>query len=174
VTVIRTARPEDLMGLQEIERIAGTAFRDLGMAEVANDDPPAMVDLSRFQRDGRAWVTTDPADHPIGYLLLDIVDSCAHVEQVSIHPRHAHHRLGSALLDTATTWARDHGLAAVTLTTYAEVAWNAPYYQRLGFTPLTDQQLGPELRRILDHEAARGLAGWPRVAMSRPILPAAN
>lgn len=57
------------------------------------------------------------------------------------------------------------------LTTYAEVPWNAPYYRRLGVSDLADNQIGPVLRAMRDHEKTRGLDAWPRVAMSRPIPP---
>lgn len=71
--------------------------------------------------------------------LIDVVDGNAHVEQVAVHPEHARRGLGTTLLDTATAWAEQRGLAALTLTTYSDVTcysdvtWNAPYYERLGF-----------------------------------------
>jgi hypothetical protein len=34
---------------------------------------------------------------------------------------------------------------------------------------MTEDQITDELRRIREHEQARGLAGWPRVTMRRPI-----
>jgi len=100
---------------------------------------------------------------------VEVVDDEAHIDQVSVHPRHARQRLGAALLDTAAVWAQRRGVAALTLTTYTEVAWNAPYYTRLGFAALTDDQLGRGLRRIREQETARGLARWPRVTMRRPL-----
>jgi len=118
------------------------------MAAVADNEPPTIAELSRFQQDGRAWVATDDADSPVAYLLVAVVDDDAHIDQVSVHPSHARQRLGAALLDTAAVWAQRRGLAALTLTTYTEVAWNAPYYTRLGFAALTDDQLGRGLRRI--------------------------
>jgi hypothetical protein len=77
--------------------------------------------------------------------------------------------LGAALLDTAAAWAKQRGLAALTLTTYADVPWNAPSYQRLGFQIMTEAQLSEGLHRIREHEEARGLARWPRVTMRRPM-----
>src|SRR4051794_5738399 len=103
------------------------------MAEVADDAPPTVAELSAFVQGGRAWVFTDDADKPLGYLLLDVVDGDAHVEPVSVHPDYAHHRIGQALLDVAESWARDQHITALPLTTYAQVPWNARYYQRLGF-----------------------------------------
>ena len=164
---IRVARADDLPALRELERAAGAPFRDIGMAAIADAEPASIADLARFQSDGRAWVVADAADTPVAYLLAEVVDGNAHIEQVSVDPSHARQALGRALLDTAAAWAEQRGLAALTLTTYAEVAWNAPYYERLGFRILTDGELGDGLRRIRDHEATLGLDAWPRVTMRR-------
>jgi GNAT superfamily N-acetyltransferase len=95
----------------------------------------------------------------------------AHIEQVSVDPSHARQGLGRSLLDTASAWAEERGLAALTLTTYAEVPWNAPYYRRLGFQELAVDQMSSGLRHIRDQESARGLDEWPRVAMRRQLDP---
>lgn len=86
-----------------------------------------------------------------------------------MHPDHARQGLGKSLLGAADNWAREQGLATLTLTTYAQVPWNAPYYERLGFQVLADDQLTAGLRRLRQIEAARGLDQWPRVAMRRPV-----
>jgi ribosomal protein S18 acetylase RimI-like enzyme len=165
--MIRAARRDDLPAVREIERAAGAAFRDLDMAAVADDEPLSITELAAFQQNGRAWVVTDDADRPVAYLLLDVVDGNAHVEQISVHPNHSRQGLGKTLLDTAAAWAQQHSLAALTLTTYVNVPWNAPYYQRLGFHIMPEDQITGGLRRIREHEQARGLARWPRVTMRR-------
>lgn len=163
------ARCEDVVHFPEIERAAGAPFRERDMALIADDEPLPAHELLAYQRAGHAWVATDDGDEPIAYLVLDIVDESAHVEQVSVDPPCAHHRLGQALLDAAAAWAREQGLAAMTLTTFADVPWNAPYYVRLGFRVVPEQEWTPGLRRIRDHETATGLYVWPRVVMRRPI-----
>jgi len=167
--VIRSARVDDLPVLGDIERAAGAAFRDLGMAAVADADPLSMGELTRFQADGRAWVVADEADLPVAYLLVEVVDGNGHVEQVSVHPDHARQGLGRTLLDAADRWALRRGLSALTLTTYADVPWNAPYYARLGFGIVADVDLSEGLCRIREREEASGLAAWPRVVMRRPV-----
>lgn len=167
--MIRSARPDELPRLQDLERAAGAAFADLGMGAVADDDPLPLEVLAGYQRDGRAWVATDPVDVPVAYLLVDVIDGAAHVEQVSVHPAHAGRRLGPALLDTAAAWAARRHLRWVTLTTFTEVPWNAPYYARLGFKVLAEDELGPGLRRLREREAAHGLNRWPRVATHREV-----
>ena len=165
--MIRPARTDDLPALRELERAAGAPFRDLDMAVVADDEPPTVDELAAFQRDGRAWVATAQDDAPVAYLLVDVVDGAAHVEQVSVHPQHARQRLGERLIDTAASWARDRSLGTLTLTTYADVPWNGPYYRRLGFEVVPEHEVGSGLRSVREHEAARGLDAWPRVVMRR-------
>ncbi|MFC4852146.1 GNAT family N-acetyltransferase [Actinophytocola glycyrrhizae] len=160
--MIREASPTDLPVLRDIERAAGAPFLAVGMAAIAEDEPLSIDELTRYQRAGRAWVWGTP---PVGYVLADEVDGYAHVEQVSVHPGHSRHGIGRALIDHVGAWAARRGLAGLTLTTFADVPWNAPYYARLGFVVVTD--LTPGLRAIRAHEAAIGLDAWPRVAMRR-------
>ncbi|MFE3174000.1 GNAT family N-acetyltransferase [Amycolatopsis sp. NPDC059090] len=167
--MIRLAAPADLSVLPDLERAAGEPFRTVGMAEIADDAPPSVEDLAVFQSEGRCWVWDD--DGVIAaYVLAEEVDGFGHVEQVSLLPSHARRGLGRALIETVGAWATERGLSGLTLTTFAEVPWNAPYYERLGFRVLADEDLGPALREIRRTEIARGLDRWPRVAMVRSSL----
>jgi GNAT superfamily N-acetyltransferase len=170
---VRPARQSDLRLLQEIERAAGRLFANVGMTLVADDEPPTVEVLREYAADGRAWVRTDQDDRPVAYLLAEVVDGCAHLEQVTVHPEHGHQGRGRDLVEHLVRWARNHHLPAVTLTTYVDVPWNGPYYQRLGFRLLDDEELTPGLRRIREGEAARGLDRWPRAAMRREVRPPA-
>ena len=160
MTRIRPARDDELELLLEIEREAGRAFADVGMPEIAAHDPGTVEALAG------AWVAVDEHDRPVAYLISDVVDGCAHIEQVSVAPSHARRGLGAALIDH---------LAAVTgrpltLTTFRDVPWNAPYYERLGFRVF---EPGPELAAIVREEAVRIPGDAPRVAMRRetPVTP---
>jgi hypothetical protein len=63
--------------VRQLERAAGAGFRVLGMAAVAEDEPPSITELTVVQQDGRAWVITNDADRPGAYPLLDVVDDYA-------------------------------------------------------------------------------------------------
>ncbi|EFG65060.1 GNAT family N-acetyltransferase, partial [Streptomyces sp. SPB074] len=128
---IRAARPADLPRLQRVETAAGEPFRALGMPEIADDAPPALAVLERHRRAGLAWVHAAADDTPVAYLIADRLDGCLHIEQVSVDPAHAHRGLGRALIGHAAAHARAEGASALTLTTFTEVPWNAPYYARL-------------------------------------------
>ncbi|MFB6441504.1 GNAT family N-acetyltransferase [Streptomyces sp. NPDC056411] len=153
----------DLPALRALERAAGEPFRALGMAAVADDEPPPLTVLTEFHRAGRV-LAAYAEGRPIGYLLWAPVDGRTHVEQVSVHPDHARRGIGRALIDRAEA---DGGPVAVTLTTFTEVPWNAPYYARIGFRVLDGNELTPGLRAVRAQEAALGLDRWPRVAMRR-------
>ncbi|KIF71057.1 GCN5 family acetyltransferase [Streptomyces sp. AcH 505] len=166
---IRPAAPADLPLLQDIEVAAGEPFRTVGMALVADDTPPSLHVLERYRADGLLWVTDDGSGAPVAYVIHEEVDGAGHVEQVSVHPAAAHRRLGSALIDHVGQLAKDAGLPALTLTTFAEVPWNAPYYARLGFRTLGADELTDGLREIRRAEAEHGLDAWPRVCMRREL-----
>ncbi|MGA6154735.1 GNAT family N-acetyltransferase [Stenotrophomonas sp. NPDC087984] len=167
---IRTSTSEELPVLQDIERAAGLCFRDIGMDEVADDEPLSLEELSRYQRAGRAWVAVDDADRAMAYLITDPVDGNVHIEQISVHPDSARRGVGRALIDHIAVRAADDGAPALTLTTFVDVAWNAPYYAaRCGFRTLTEAELTPGLREIRRCEAGHGLDRWPRVCMRRDV-----
>ncbi|MFE0174911.1 GNAT family N-acetyltransferase [Streptomyces sp. NPDC059002] len=169
--LIRPVTAAELPALQDIERAAGEPFRGIGMAAIADDEPPAVEELDRFRRAGRAWVAAGPDGSPVAYLITEpVADADAeHIEQVSVHPRAARRGVGRALIEHAADRARTAGRTALTLTTFADVPWNAPYYARIGFRPLTADELTPELAAIRAHEAELGLDRWPRLCMRREL-----
>lgn len=166
--MIRLAGEADLPVLREVERDAGRSFAALGMDLVAEDEPPPVAVLREFLAAGRAWVEV-VGDVPVAYLIADVVDGCAHVEQVTVHPDHAGQRIGFGLIENLAAWARERGLPALTLTTFTGVPWNGPYYLRCGFRYLADDELTPGLREIRAAEAAAGLDSWPRACMRREL-----
>lgn len=158
---IRTARPDELPLLPGIERASGEPFRDVGMPEIADDDPMPLETLRRLH----VWVAADP--HPVAWVAVEVVDGAAHVEQISVHPDHARRGIGAALLDHVGQWAAGQRLDALTLTTFRDVPWNGPYYRRLGFEEVTD--LPPGLRAVVEAETARGLDPATRLCLRRPL-----
>lgn len=169
--IIRAARPGELAVLIEIERAAGALFRTLGMDAVADDDPGSIAQLAPYAEEGRAFVAVYDPDRPVGYLLLNVVDAAAHIEQVSVHPDYARRGIGRGLIERAEGWARERCLPALTLTSYVEVPWNGPYYERLGFHYLTSEEETHGLRSIRDRERQSGLDAWPRACMRRDLEP---
>lgn len=167
--MIRVGRLDELDRLREIERAAGHPFRTIGMARIADDEPATADALaSRVQAD-RLWVFADSHDRPIAYLMADPLGSHAHIEQVSVHPDAARRGLGAVLIEQAGHWGLTAGLSDLTLCTFRDVAWNAPYYARLGFRTVLDDELDGSLAALRRHEVDLGLDEWPRTAMVRSL-----
>ena len=136
---VRPAGPADLPLLPALERAADAVFAAVGI-----DLPPGTVPLEDLQAAELVLVAGSP---PAGFTVLERLDDHAHLAQLSVHPGAARRGLGSALLAAAVDAAAARGFPAVTLTTFADVAWNGPFYRRRGFVPLDDP--GPQLRRHL-------------------------
>ncbi|MFJ9952208.1 GNAT family N-acetyltransferase [Kitasatospora sp. NPDC091207] len=164
--LIRTATRDELPLLCALERAAGAPFAAIGMPEIAEDEPPAPAELAHYLDEGVALVALDTAGTPVAYLLAEPVDGALHIEQVSVYPGHARRGIGRALIEhlAAATDA-----PALTLTTFTDVPWNAPYYARCGFRPLADGEVTPGLREIRRREAEHGLDRWPRLCMRRDL-----
>ena len=168
-TTIRPAVPDDGEALQEIELLAGERFREIGMAAIADHDPASLDVLARYATGGRAWVAVDGDGTRLGYVIVDVVDGCAHVEQISVRPADQGTGVGRALLDQVTEWAIATDRPALTLTTFADVPWNRPLYEHLGFRVMAEAEIGPELRAVCADEAAHGLDPATRVCMRRDL-----
>jgi GNAT superfamily N-acetyltransferase len=101
---------------------------------------------------------------PVGFACVEIVDGLAHIWQLSVLQSKGRQGLGRALVKVVCDWAPLNRLPAVTLTTFREVPWNAPFYARLGFRVV--EAPPPGLQAIRDHERDMGDdALGPRVAM---------
>jgi GNAT superfamily N-acetyltransferase len=169
--IIRAARATEVPRLRDIDWDAGQIFRDIGMPEAAEFEPRTLEELADSQRAGLLWVAVGQGDEPASFLMAVALDGSLHVEQLSTDPASARRGLGRALLDHAADRARADGLPALTLTTFADVPWNGPYYERCGFRVLAEAELTPGLREIRAHEIALGLDRWPRVCMRRDLAP---
>jgi GNAT superfamily N-acetyltransferase len=164
---IRPAHAAEAEALREIERAAGQSFASVGYPDVAQHEPTPAAALRDAATDGALFVAVTSSDNPVGFLLCTEIDGDLYVQELAVHPDHAGHRLAVPLLTAAEDLARSLGLPALSLTTFRTVPWNAPYYARLGFHEMSDNQIGPSLRLVIARQQAAGLDVANRVAMRR-------
>lgn len=155
---VRPATAQDLAILPDIDARAETLFRvggyQLPRFEAAVPETPAAL---------LVW-----GRPPVGYVRVDRVDDLAHVQELAVIPGQMRRGIGSALLEAACDWARENGLAAVTLTTFVDVPWNAPFYRARGFVEAPAS--APELAAIRQAERDGGLdAVGRRIVMRREL-----
>ncbi|MEM9890112.1 MAG: GNAT family N-acetyltransferase [Actinomycetota bacterium] len=168
-TSIRLGTFDDLAAVVAVENAADERFSDVDLDLTALDggsDPsPHLVTAAT---DGRLAVAVDD-DRIIGFAWWSSLGEGAHLEQVSVLTEAAGRQLGGRLIEWVAGEARDAGHALLTLTTFADIPWNAPLYRRYGFDDHPDSEWRPELAERVAQEASAGLDVLPRVAMSRVL-----
>lgn len=163
---VRTAGAADLPRLPALEQAADTLLAHHLGAPLPPAPDPAQA-AAALARAAAVLVTGRP---PAGFARIELVDGGAHLEQLAVDPAFGRRGLGSALVRACCDWAARGGYAQLTLTTFAQVPFNAPFYARLGFTVIDDATLPPGLAALRRHEAQAGLdALGPRVAMRRAV-----
>jgi GNAT superfamily N-acetyltransferase len=163
---VRAARPEDAPALPDVELDAGKSFLTLpDLAWIASDQvTPAEEHLPAIDV-GACWVAASDTDGVVGFLTAERSGSDLHIWEVAVRRTFQRQGIGRQLIVCAAELARAEGLTALTLTTFRDVAWNAPYYARQGFEILDEANLSPRLAEVLGHEAEQGLPPERRCAM---------
>lgn len=150
--IIRYARANELAALQHVELAAGGLFAEIGLNRVAEDDPLPLDFLWAQQRLGLVWAAADEHDRPVGFAATRELDGALHIEEIAVHPAHGRRGLGKRLIETLCDWAREQGYPAITLSTFRDVPWNAPYYARIGFRVLEESETSEGLSALLDQD----------------------
>jgi N-acetylglutamate synthase-like GNAT family acetyltransferase len=129
-----------------------------------------IADFETAQRDGLLWVAL-AGENPVGFAHVKLLESrSAHLDELDVHPAYGRRGIGTRLVRTVCSWARDTGFESVTLCTFRRVLWNMPFYARLGFRAIPTAELTDELRRLVDDETRRGLDPRHRVLMRCSVV----
>ena len=153
---VRHARPSDLAYLSSIEESGADTFARAGIPLVDRAPPSAPDHWAPSLEAGVLWVADDPRAGPIGFLAGKLEDGGLHIEEIDVAMERQREGHGRRLIQRAAEWARERGLAVLTLTTFRAVAWNGPFYASLGFVEPSPAETPAWLEAILAKEAARG------------------
>lgn len=168
-TEIRFATPGDVQALPDIERRAALLFKthpeDLGIPESLYQQSNSIDTFAMAQKAGRLWVASRDGFEVIGFALVLDIAGYAHLDELDVLPQHGGQGIGSALLAAVCAWAKTEGYAAVTLRTFRDVPWNAPFYRRRGFRVVDGATLSAEHAALEVSEQQRGLRSELRVTM---------
>lgn len=158
--VIRRMRRQDMDAVVAVSLAADTLFARAGL-ELPPDDPREMVEHVEH-----VWVA-EVDDSVVGLAATTTLDDAAHLEQLAVDPEHGRRGIGGALLEWVCAEAAARGRDRVTLTTFRDLPWNGPWYERRGFVTLARTEWGPDLVRQWEIEEEAGILVRPRVAMWR-------
>jgi GNAT superfamily N-acetyltransferase len=163
---IRSARVEELPLLAQIERSAAVLFLDTPYTFLANDEPLSLDFVQQRFQVGQVWVAVDKQDVVVGFAITREVDDTIYLQEMDVDPAHGRRGLGAALVETVCTWAKLQGYKAISLSTFRDLPWNAPFYAKLGFRILDESELSIGFQHIRQQEQADGLPIADRVMMS--------
>ncbi len=157
---IRPADPAEYPWLEDVERQADRLFLDVGYGTFPEHDAS-----DHWEGAAAVLAVGDPA---VGFARVEVLDGTAHLGQLAVVPAAGRRGLGTALVGAVVAWAGARGYPSVTLTTFRDVPWNAPFYRRLDFVEVAHPTGAlAELRR---REVADGVdAMGPRLAMARTV-----
>ena len=167
--MIRAARPDEIALLPQIENAADQRYARVGLQRVIAMPPATIESLQHGRRDGRLWVATSPLNRVVGFALMKFPGGTAWLDQLSVLDRWQGSGLGTALIERTARHAHAFGHATLYLSTYLGVPWNAPFYERRGFSPVPRGELPAPCRLQFTIENSRGHPAWRRTVMRRRV-----
>jgi GNAT superfamily N-acetyltransferase len=165
---IRPARAEDLPQLPALERAATEMFRGTEHTWVVEDGG---YDAQIYQDwfDTGVILVAEREGELAGFACGEEVDHQGFWTLLCVHPAHAKRGLGRRLTEAMKTWACSRGYTSLTMTTFPNIPWNAPMFERMGFRIMDEAELTPGLLDIRREEVESGLKPEERVFMTIEI-----
>lgn len=163
--IIRAARAQELAQLHALERAATEMFRETKHSWVVEDGG---YDEQMYQDwfENGAILVAEWQGEPVGFASAEEVDHQGFYALLCVHPAHANRGLGRRLTKAVQEWCSARGYTSLTMTTFPDVPWNAPIFERMGFRIMEDAELTPGLLEIRREEAESGLNPREHVFMT--------
>lgn len=165
---IRLGSTDEIHKIAPLEQAAAEAFREIGMDAIADDPPMPEAELIEAAEEQRLWVAVEYGVLK-AYLVGDFLPQSLHIDQVTVHPDASRRGLGALMIESVSADPRSKERGFITLTSFANVPWNAPYYERIGFIDIAESDWPEGVAEKVAAEQEKGLAAWPRVVMQREI-----
>ena len=164
---IRLARPEDAAGFHEAEEDAATLLREEpSLAGISVPPSESAEHYSKLIAKGHCLAAVED-ERLVGFAAASRAGRELHLHELSVRRDSQQKGIGSTLLRALAIDARNCDLRAITLDTYRDILWNAPFYARHGFVELENLEGRGHLAESLEAAVAFGLPRDRRIAMIR-------
>ncbi len=140
--VISGAAGEEIPALISVDLAASQLFAGTGKLsdDQLGDHVPAEVFEAAIPG-GHVFAARDRTGAPAGFVLTSLRGDTLYLDQISVDPAHGRRGLGAALIRRVLKDARDRRRRTVTLSTFRDLPWNAPFYRTQGFRELPRKRL---------------------------------
>jgi GNAT superfamily N-acetyltransferase len=162
---IRSARLEELSLLAHIEQSAAIRFLETPYAFLADAKPLPLDFLQQRFQVGQVWVAANQQDILMGFAVTREVDDTLYLQEIDVEPKYGQKGIGCALVETVRAWAKLSNYDGMSLSTFRDIPWNAPFYSKLGFHILDESELTAGFQKIRRQEHKAGLPISERVIM---------
>ncbi len=162
--VVRAGKRSDVALLTAIELAAGRLFPAGRIPQPDHTYPVA--DLVQAAEAGLLFIA-EADGTVVGFATCSRRDARLHLDEVSVHPDYGRKGYGRALVERVLAVACETGQSGVSLTTFADIPWNGPFYASMGFLEVPESELDAALSEALDTERRLGMT--ERIAMIYPM-----
>lgn len=161
-------RIEDIPVLQEIERRATTLFAGTGLLPDATYEGAQVADeaFHRAAINAELSFTARIGTTAVGFVLGIAHPDSFYLAEMSVDPAFGRRGLGRELVQHFCSEAWMRGAQAVTLSTFRDVPWNAPFYAHLGFVEIPREDYTDWMHLYQGNQTRMGLDVSKRLFMS--------
>ena len=142
---IRLARLEDAQAFHDVEEDAARLLAD--EPSLAGIPVPASNSAEEYREmiAQRQSLAATVYDKVVGFAATRRHGRELHLHEISVATAFQGRRIGATLLNALKIDARNAGIRAITLHTYRDIPWNAPFYERHGWVIVDDLEAHPRL-----------------------------
>ena len=162
---IRLARKDDAEAFHRVEEDAASLLREEpSLAGTVIPPTASAADHARTIAKGRSLAALH-REEIVGFAAIGTAGRELHLAELSVARAHQRCGVGSLLLRAAMIDARNSGYRAITLNTYRDIPWNAPFYARFGFVEVENFEGRAHLAESREGAASIGMPMDRRCAM---------
>ncbi|WP_293901202.1 GNAT family N-acetyltransferase [Phenylobacterium sp.] len=152
---IRLARESDLADLPRVELSAAEAFAGRDVPPRVFTDVTSPDEWRPYLATGTLWVA-ETGGRPEAFLGAHAEGGRLHIDEFAVARDHQGQGTGRRMLAVVADWARAHGFACLSLTTFRSLPFNGPFYAAAGFREWTPEAAPATIRQRLMYEANAG------------------
>lgn len=162
---IRLARKSDAEAFHEVEKDAGQLLENEPSLAGLPPLPLNSADEYRSMIAQGHCLAATSGDAVVGFAATRRHGRELHLHELSVATAHQRRHIGATLLNALKIDARNSGVRAITLHTFRNIAWNAPFYQRHGWVIIEDIEAFPRLASGQEWAIEYGIPKDRRCAM---------
>lgn len=163
---IRAINPLDIEKLIEIEKSAAQVFINIPELAWIAKSPVLSADTHlELIINAYSFAIVSEQDQPVGFLYAKKQGQDLYIIEMDVCRDFQKQGIGRQLIEYAIDYAKQNDFVSLSLTTFAHVVWNRPFYEKLGFQMINQCDLPIYLQNALDNEVAFGFSRGTRCAM---------